>query len=83
MERCDAYKRNRYQLLVNPGILQRARRHHVPVALIAGRIADSQQLLDAGFSQVACINERSNPALENVMNPDVAKRNIRHTVVTL
>ena len=65
------------------GILQRARRHHVPVALIAGRIADSQQLLDAGFSQVACINERSNPALENVMNPDVAKRNIRHTVVTL
>ena len=65
------------------GILQRAKRHHVPVTLIAGRIADSQQLLDAGFSQVACINERSNPALENVMNPDVAKRNIRHTVVTL
>ena len=65
------------------GILQRAKRHHVPVALIAGRIADSQQLLDAGFSQVACINERSNPALENVMNPDVAKSNIHHTVVTL
>ena len=32
------------------GILQRAQRHDVPVMLIAGRIADEQILLDAGFS---------------------------------
>ncbi len=38
------------------GILQRAQNHHVPVMLIAGRIADEQQLLDAGFSRVVCIN---------------------------
>ena len=37
------------------GILQRAQNHHVPVMLIAGRIADEQQLLDAGFSRVVCI----------------------------
>ncbi len=41
------------------GILQRAQKHNVPVMLIAGRIADEQQLLDAGFSRVACINARS------------------------
>ena len=34
------------------GILQSAKRHQVPVALIAGRIGDRQQLLDAGFAHV-------------------------------
>lgn len=43
------------------GILQRAQKHHVPVMLIAGRIADQQQLLDAGFARVACINPREYP----------------------
>ena len=41
------------------GILQRAQSHHIPVMLIAGRIADERLLLDAGFSRVACINARS------------------------
>lgn len=61
------------------GILQRAQRHDVPVMLIAGRIADEQLLLDAGFSRVACINPPDFP-LEIAMQPETAKENIRRTV---
>ena len=61
------------------GILQRAQKHHVPVMLIAGRIADEQILLDAGFSRVACINPLGLP-LDIAMQPDTAKENIRKTV---
>ena len=68
------------------GILQRCRGaarnphnpngHHVPVILIAGRIADEQQLLAAGFSSVACINPPGIP-LEIALQPATAKENIR------
>ena len=61
------------------GILQRARKHDVPVMLIAGRIADEQLLTDAGFSRVACINPHGLP-LEIAMQPEMAKENIRKTV---
>ena len=61
------------------GILQRAQKHNVPVMLIAGHIADEQQLLDAGFSRVACINPPRLP-LEIAMQPATAKENIRKTV---
>jgi len=61
------------------GILQRARKQNVPVMLIAGRIADEQILLDAGFSHVAYINPPGIP-LEIAMQPDTAKENIRKTV---
>ncbi|MCR5152100.1 MAG: glycerate kinase [Prevotella sp.] len=58
------------------GILRRAQRHHVPVMLIAGRIADEQLLLDAGFYRVICINPPGQP-LEISMQPETAKENIR------
>ncbi len=61
------------------GILQRAQHHHVPVMLIAGRIADEQLLLDAGFSRVACINPPDLP-LEIALQPATAKENIRRTI---
>ena len=61
------------------GILQRAKRHHVPVMLIAGRIADEQLLLDAGFSRVTCINPPGIP-LEIALQPAKAKENINRTV---
>ena len=61
------------------GILQRAQRHGVPVILIAGRIADEQLLLDAGFSHVACINPPGLP-LDIAMQPATAKENIRKTI---
>ena len=62
------------------GILQRAQRHYVPVMLIAGRIADEQLLLDAGFSHIACINPPNLP-LEIALQPATAKENIRKTVI--
>ena len=58
------------------GILQRAKRQHVPVLLIAGRIKDSQVLLDSGFSQVGCINPPGLP-LDEAMKPETAKENIK------
>lgn len=61
------------------GILQHARRRHVPVCLIAGRIADRQSLLAAGFAHVASINPPT-LSLEEAMRPDVSRRNIRTQV---
>ena len=61
------------------GILQRAQKHHVPVMLIAGRIADEQLLLDAGFSRVACINPPNLP-LEIALQPATAKENISRAI---
>ena len=63
------------------GILQFAQKHGVPVMLIAGCIADEKQLLDAGFSRVACINPPGLP-LEIAMRPETAKENIRK-IITL
>ena len=57
------------------GILKKAKRFHVPVILIAGRISDKQLLLDAGFSQVECINHPGLP-IEEAMKSETAKRNI-------
>jgi glycerate kinase len=64
------------------GILQRAKLQNVPVVLIAGRIHDRQQLLAAGFSRVECINPPDLP-LEDAMNPENAKINIRNTFLSL
>jgi glycerate kinase len=64
------------------GILQRGQKHDVPVMLIAGRIADEQILLDAGFARVACINPPGIP-LEIAMRPSIAKENIRRIVALI
>ena len=64
------------------GILQRAQKYDIPVMLIAGRIADEQQLLNAGFSRVACINPPGLP-LEIAMQPETAKENIRRIVAMM
>ena len=61
------------------GILQRALALQVPVRLIAGRIADRQALLDAGFSRVDCINP-PDIALEEAMKPETAKKHIIQTL---
>jgi glycerate kinase len=51
----------------------------VPVYLIAGRINDREQLLQAGFSHVECIDP-PDITLEEAMRKDVAERNIQNTV---
>ena len=52
----------------------------VPVCLVAGRIKDREQLLQAGFARVECINPPG-IALEEALRKEVAMRNIRETVV--
>ena len=59
------------------GILQHA--GDAPVCLIAGKISDRDQLLQAGFAQVECINPPG-IALKEAMKKDVARENIRATV---
>ena len=61
------------------GILQRAQTLQVPVVLIAGCIKDRQQLLDAGFSHVECINPPDLP-INEAMKPEEAKKNISKTI---
>ena len=57
------------------GILQRTKAHGVPVMLIAGRVADRDALLAAGFSRVECINPPGLP-IEEAMKPKTATENI-------
>ena len=57
------------------GILQRAKKHHVPTWLIAGRISDREALLDAGFERVECINPPDVP-LDEAVKSETAKRHI-------
>jgi glycerate kinase len=64
------------------GILQCAQKHRVPVMLIAGRIADEQQLLDAGFSHVTSINPSGLP-LDIAMQPATAKTNICRSLMNV
>ena len=61
------------------GILQRALTHQVPVRLIAGRVADRQALLDAGFACVDCINP-PDIAIEEAMKPETAQKHISQTL---
>ena len=64
------------------GILQRARLHDIPVVLIAGRIKNRRQLLDAGFARVECINPPDLSA-EEAMKPERAKDNISATTAEI
>ena len=72
LQRCRNVTRN----------LQPAQQHQIPVMLIAGRIADQQLLLDAGFSRVACINPPNLP-LEIALQPATAKENIKLAMALL
>ena len=55
------------------GILEQS--GQTPVFLIAGRISDRKELLNAGFARVECINPPDLP-LEEAMRKDVAQHNI-------
>ena len=55
------------------GILEQA--GHTPVYLIAGRISDREELLNAGFARVDCINPPG-ITLKEAMRKEVARQNI-------
>ena len=59
------------------GILEQS--GDVPVCLVAGRISDREELLNAGFARVECINPPGIP-LEEAMRKEVAQRNLSSTV---
>lgn len=59
------------------GILEQS--GDAPVCLIAGKISDREQLLEAGFAYVECINP-AGITLEEAMRKEVAMRNISDTV---
>ena len=61
------------------GILEQS--GSVPVFLIAGKISDREELLNAGFAQVECINPPGIP-LEEAMKKEVAQHNIRQLFVS-
>lgn len=50
-----------------------------PVCLIAGQVNDREDLLQAGFAHVECVNPPE-INLDEAMCPEVAKQNIRQTV---
>ncbi|MBO7540014.1 MAG: glycerate kinase [Prevotella sp.] len=56
------------------GILEQA--GDIPLCLIAGRISDREELLNAGFARVECINP-PDISLEEAMRKEVAQQNIR------
>ena len=58
------------------GILSQAQ--GIPTVLIAGRISDKNQLLQAGFAQVECINPAGLP-IEKAMRKETALRNVSQT----
>jgi glycerate kinase len=62
------------------GILQHSGKSKC--CLIAGRINDKQQLLQAGFHNVTCINPPG-ISIEEAMRKDVALRNIQDTVKSI
>lgn len=61
---------------VPAGILEEARKAHVPVILIAGNVVDSEMLLHNGFQGVFSIAPGPVP-LETSMQPDFARTHIK------
>lgn len=59
------------------GVLQQS--GDVPVCLIAGRIRDKEALLQAGFSDVRCINPEG-ISLQEAMRPEIARKHILATM---
>lgn len=64
------------------GILHRAQHHGVPTILLAGRVADREALLDAGFARVECINPADSPLAECLL-PPVARHRLAATISRL
>lgn len=67
---------------VPSGILDEARKQHIPVIVIAGSIEEAEELNQAGFEGVFSITPGP-VALERAMEPEFAKTNIRRSVMQI
>ena len=59
------------------GVLKRCKKAGVPVWLLSGAIDDRTGELAKNFDLVRSINENDNRLLSVLMQPDVAKKNIK------
>lgn len=64
------------------GVLERAKRQGIPVALVSGTVRDKQMLRDGGFGIIEAVSPLS-MSREEAMRPEVAKFNICQTVKRL
>ena len=64
------------------GVLKHGKKHDIPVWLISGGI-ENEDLLARHFAVVKSINEEDERPLATLMQPDVAKGNLRDTVKQL
>ena len=64
------------------GVLERARRMGIPVALVSGAIRDEQMLLKGGFHIIEAVSPQG-MSLAEAMRPETAKHNIYETVKRL
>ena len=69
-------------ILKQTGGVHSAGSAQVPVCLIAGKVSDKEQLLQAGFTHVECINPLG-ITLEEAMRKEVAVQHIKETVKLL
>ena len=64
------------------GVLERAKRMGIPVALVSGAIRDEQMLLKGGFHIIEAVSPQG-MSLAEAMRPETAKHNIYETVKRL
>lgn len=64
------------------GVLERAKRQGIPVALVSGAVRDEQMLRDGGFGIIEAVSPLS-MSREEAMRPETAKFNICQTVKRL
>lgn len=64
------------------GVLERAERARVPVALVSGAVKDEQMLRDGGFQIIAAVSPHDMP-LEEAMRPETTESNIYKTIKRL
>lgn len=65
------------------GILKRCQPAQIPVVLLSGAIDDKDALLSRHFFRVQSINQGDERPLETLLQNEVAKDNLRKTIVTL
>ncbi|MDR2627222.1 MAG: glycerate kinase, partial [Dysgonamonadaceae bacterium] len=64
------------------GVLQAARKHGIPVIVIAGSVEDVEVINEAGFLSVFSVTPRP-VSLEKAMEPDFAGENIRRLITQI
>lgn len=65
------------------GVLKHCTKYAIPVWLISGSIDDCDKNLSSNFALVRSINEGDNRPLSTLLQPSIAKENLRKTIMKL